>query len=106
MIRRTTHLTDERDGWRLELRQVLDEARLDTSRRPVAIVPGYGMNSFIFGYHPRGLSLEEHLAEAGFEVWSLDLRGQGGSVCVGPRRDYDLADLAVTDLQAQGLAPG
>ncbi len=64
------------------------------------IVPGYGMNSFIFSYHPRGLSLEGYLVEAGFEVWRVDLRAQGDSVSVGGDEDYRLEDLAVTDLGA------
>jgi pimeloyl-ACP methyl ester carboxylesterase len=45
----------------------------------VLLVPGYGMNAFIFGYHPRGHSMERSLADAGFEVWSVDLRAQGAS---------------------------
>ncbi len=47
--------------------------------RPLLIIPGYGMNAFIFGYHPRGTSMERSLAEAGFEVWSANLRNQGPS---------------------------
>ena len=77
------HLIPNGDGWQLSLFQTWDEARLVPGRRPVLIVPGYGMNSFIFSYHPRGLSLEGYLAEAGFEVWRVDLRGQGGSRSVG-----------------------
>jgi pimeloyl-ACP methyl ester carboxylesterase len=37
------------------------------------------MNAFIFGFHPAGSSMERCLAEAGFEVWSVNLRGQGRS---------------------------
>jgi pimeloyl-ACP methyl ester carboxylesterase len=58
------------------------------------------MNSFIFSWHPRGLSLEGYLARAGFEVWRVDLRGQGGSRSIGGGEVYDLEDLAVTDLGA------
>jgi pimeloyl-ACP methyl ester carboxylesterase len=67
----------------------------------VLIVPGYGMNSFIFGFHPRGLSLEGYLASRGLEVWAVDLRAQGKSEWAnGGRSDerYGFADLAVTDL--------
>jgi pimeloyl-ACP methyl ester carboxylesterase len=45
----------------------------------VLIVPGYGMNSFIFGFHPRGTSMERGLAEQGLEVWSVNMRRQGQS---------------------------
>ncbi len=67
--------------------------------RPLLIVPGYGMNSFVFGFHPLGLSLEAHLASRGLEVWSVDLRGQGSSSSA-PHPDYGLGDLAVEDLGA------
>jgi hypothetical protein len=70
------HFVDNGDGWQLSLFQTWDPARLAPGRNPVLIVPGYGMNSFIFSFHPRGLSLEGYLADAGFEVWRADLRGQ------------------------------
>jgi pimeloyl-ACP methyl ester carboxylesterase len=66
----------------------------------VLIVPGYGMNSYIFSYHPRGPSLEGYLAAAGFEVWRVDLRAQGRSVSIGGDQTYGLEDLAVHDLGA------
>ncbi len=82
-----------------------------TSRgRPVLIVPGYGMNSFIFGFHPNGPSLEETLANAGLDVFSADLRGQGQSRQMdvnstpatrrGQRQteSFGFKDLATTDL--------
>src|ERR1051326_6861472 len=47
--------------------------------RPVVIVPGYGMNSFIFGFHPQERSLEATLAHRGLVVYAADLRGQGRS---------------------------
>jgi pimeloyl-ACP methyl ester carboxylesterase len=58
------------------------------------------MNSFIFSWHPRGLSLEGYLAHAGLEVWRVDMRGQGGSRSVGGGEQYGLEDLALTDLPA------
>jgi pimeloyl-ACP methyl ester carboxylesterase len=87
-------------GFRLALYQTWSEAHFVPGRRPVVIVPGYGMNSFIFSYHPSGLSLEGFLAEAGFEVWRADLRGQGGSERLGGSEDFGLAELAVDDLSA------
>jgi pimeloyl-ACP methyl ester carboxylesterase len=92
------HLVSNGAGWRLALFQSWDPSKLVPGRNPVAIVPGYGMNSFIFGYHPRGLSLEQYLVEAGFEVWRMDLRGQGAAVREGGLDNYSLEDLALTDL--------
>ncbi|MBL9026548.1 MAG: alpha/beta fold hydrolase [Myxococcales bacterium] len=94
------HLVPNRDGWQLALTQTWDEAALRRDSRPVLIVPGYGMNSFIFGYHPRGTSLEGALAKGGLEVWRVDLRAQGQSRSVGGGDVYGLADLAITDLGA------
>ena len=73
------HIVANHDGWELALRQRYVPAILKKDRRPVAIVPGYGMNSKIFGYHPNSFSLEEYVASRGFEVWSMDLREQGRS---------------------------
>ncbi|HSN98436.1 MAG TPA: alpha/beta fold hydrolase, partial [Candidatus Nanopelagicales bacterium] len=87
-------------GWELGLVQTWDEARLARSRRPVIIVPGYGMNSFIFSYHPSGPSLEGFLVAQGFEVWRADLRNQGTSRSIGGTDRYSLEDLALTDLGA------
>lgn len=86
-------------GWQLELKQCLRPKELNRRRNPVAIIPGYGMNSFIFGYHPSGLSMEGYLRERGLEVWSVNLRGQGGSRRKGGGERYDLQDLATEDLR-------
>jgi pimeloyl-ACP methyl ester carboxylesterase len=92
------HFVPNGAGWQLAMWQSWDESRLVPGRNPVVIVPGYGMNSFIFGFHPRGLSLEEYLVESGFEVWRVDLRGQGESRSVGGGDDYRLEDLALIDV--------
>jgi pimeloyl-ACP methyl ester carboxylesterase len=92
------HLIDNDAGWALSLHQTWDDSRLVRTRRPVLIVPGYGMNSFIFSYHPSGLSLEGYLAAQGFEVWRADLRAQGGSQRAGGSYKFALKDLALTDL--------
>jgi pimeloyl-ACP methyl ester carboxylesterase len=85
-------------GWQLELKQIYDPQRLNRDLRPLLIIPGYGMNSFIFGYHPSGLSMEAFLCQAGFEVFSANLRGQGGARRrSGPRR-YGFEELALVDL--------
>lgn len=60
--------------------------------RPVLIVPGYGMNSYIFGYHPRGDSMVKCLAARGLEVWTVDLRGQGRSIRAHGNNRYGMAD--------------
>ena len=93
------HLTTTTtDGWALPLRRVTSGE--PKHGNPICIVPGYGMNSFILGYHPTGCSMEAYFAKRGFEVWSVDLRGQGDSEGPGGRPDYSLADLALTDLPA------
>ncbi len=93
------HLIPNGDGWLLALWQTWDPDKLVPHRRPVAIVPGYGMNSFIFSFHPNGLSLEGALVDAGFEVWRADLRGQGESIRLPEgRKDHGLEEMALGDL--------
>ncbi len=104
MIETRTHAVPTRDGWSLSLHQSWDPARLREGRRPLLIVPGYGMNSFIFSYHPRGWSMEGWLVERGFEVFRVDLRAQGDSRFTGASAQaserFRLEDLALTDLGA------
>lgn len=101
----THHEVPNGDGWVLSLRRTVsrDPAHHDgPPRRPVLIIPGYGMNTFIFGFHPTGRSMESHLAWRGFEVWSADLRGQGRSRPVsGPGdRRFGLDALSLCDVPA------
>ncbi len=93
------------DGWSLHVTRTRASSGVDPARRPLLIVPGYGMNGFIFGFHPRGTSLEGHLASDGREVWTANLRGQGRSRrtrpdAVGPtmQRYGELDVGAVVDL--------
>ncbi|HOU89533.1 MAG TPA: alpha/beta fold hydrolase [Polyangiaceae bacterium] len=74
-----------RDGWALEL-FCHSPAGGDEPRRatPVLLVPGYAQTPYLFGVHPRGPSLLATLLAAGFETWTLYLRGTGQS---RPRRD-------------------
>ena len=88
------HVVDDGAGWELSVFQTWDPGKLVPGRRPVLIVPGYGMNSFIFSWHPSGVSLEGFLAERGFEVWRVDLRAQGNSRRVGGSDQLRLEDLA------------
>lgn len=73
-----------RDGWALELWRY-SPAGGDEPRRatPVLLVPGYAQTPYLFGVHPRGPSLLATLLAAGFETWTLHLRGTGQSQ---PRR--------------------
>ena len=90
---------DNGEGWKLALRRHVDPDALDTHRRPVAILPGYGMNGFIFTYHPEGPSMAETFARAGFEFWTVDLRAQGDSLPDGGASSYRLEDAGLTDLR-------
>lgn len=91
-------LVDNRAGWRIAI------TRYGPTRapkgRPVLIVPGYGMNSFIFSFHPTGPSMVECLAARGLEAWTVDLRGQGRSIRARGNHRYDLGSLAVEDVGA------
>ena len=92
------HFVDNGAGWKLALKQTYSRSLHKKNLRPVVIVPGYGMNAFIFGYHPRGLSMEEYLAQQGFEVWSVNLRAQDPSLREGGSRDYGFEDICLHDL--------
>lgn len=94
------YLVDNRAGWRLAMTRTPPAEGTTPSPRPVLIVPGYGMNSFIFGFHPAGPSLVECLAARGLEVWTVDLRGQGRSIRAKGTNKYGIADLAIEDLTA------
>jgi pimeloyl-ACP methyl ester carboxylesterase len=98
VIQRSVHTAETGDGWQLGLRRVLDDCRHNRDYRPLAIIPGYCMNTFILGFHPAGRPIEEYLAEAGFEVWSVSLRAQDGSVSLGGSTDYGMYDVSFTDL--------
>jgi pimeloyl-ACP methyl ester carboxylesterase len=100
VIRRSIHHVETADGWRLGLRRIVDDRRHNRDTRPVALIPGYGMNTYILGFHPTGQSLEDYLAGAGFEVWSVCLRAQDGSESLGGDSDYGMIDVSVTDLGA------
>ena len=93
-----THYVSNQHGWELELRQCYDPHRLNKQLRPVMIIPGYGMNAFIFSYNPSGVSMEAAWAAAGFDVWSVNLRNQGGSINRGGLKNYTLAEVATEDL--------
>jgi alpha-beta hydrolase superfamily lysophospholipase len=87
------------DGWQLELTRFVDAKRRDPNRRPVLFIPGYGMNAFILSHHPSDVSIVGHLVAQGAEVWTANLRGQGGARR-GPsaKSRYGFAELALIDL--------
>lgn len=97
-MQRRTWFVENGAGWRLALHRHIVPDRLVTGGRPLVIVPGFAMNSFIFSYHPRGPSLVEYLARRGHEVWTIDLRAQGACQRQGGHRWFGLADLGLTDL--------
>ncbi len=99
-MQRRSFFVPNGQGWELCLKRSHSPQHLVPGRRPVVILPGYGMNSFVFGYHPRGpgFSMIETWVQRGHEVWTADLRGQGESRRRAGRKDYGLAELALDDL--------
>jgi len=106
----SSHISDEpsvgvesfrpiREGWRLEVTRYWRPDAFDSSRRPLVMVPGYAMNAYILGYHPTGRSIVGYLVDRGFEVWTANLRGQGGSERTGEDdEEYGFRDLALVDV--------
>lgn len=89
---------NNRDGWALELRHYWDPETLVPSRRPLVMIPGYCMNTFILNFHPRGESMVQYLVRHGFEVWTANLRGQGGSRRNAGNRRFGFRELALIDI--------
>ena len=94
---RAPHLVDNRFGWRLSLVRISEPG---ARGRPVLLVPGYGMNSFIFGFHPNGPSFVDTLAARGLEVWTMDFRGQGRSIRATGNNRYGMSELVNEDIAA------
>lgn len=92
---------DNKDGWVIHLRRTALAEGPRRGIRPVLIVPGYGMNSFIFSFHPHGHSLESSLAAAGLEVWSVNMRGQTPAKALSrSSRAPSLDAFVLTDISA------
>jgi pimeloyl-ACP methyl ester carboxylesterase len=86
-------------SWRLEVRRYDVPATRDRRRRPVVMIPGYAMNTHVLAYHPRGRSLVEYLVSKGLDVWTANLRGQGGAT--GPAGErFGIGELVLDDLPA------
>lgn len=86
-------------GWELAVARWIDPERFVPGRRPILVIPGYGMNSFIFGHHPSGPSMLESWVARGFEAWTVDFRNQGKARRSDGDVDYHLDDIACTDLR-------
>lgn len=84
-------------GWCLDIKRFYDVHHLDKSRRPLVMIPGYAMNTFILSYHPAGTSMVQYLVDQGFEVWTANLRGQGGSRRLRGPRKHGFRELALID---------
>jgi poly(3-hydroxyalkanoate) synthetase len=89
---------NNRDGWGLELHQYWDPETHDPGKRPVVMLPGYCMNTFILNFHPNGDSMVRYLARGGFEVWTANLRGQGDSRRYAGKRKFGFRELCLVDI--------
>ena len=88
-----------RDGWQLDIRQYRDRRHHDPTKMPLLFVPGYCMNTFILQFHPGATpSMVEYLCHQGHEVFTANLRGQGGSRRRGGSRRYGFRQLSLIDL--------
>jgi alpha-beta hydrolase superfamily lysophospholipase len=85
------------DGWRLDVTRYHDPKHLDRTKKPLVMIPGYGMNTFILNFHPTGASMVAYLCQEGFEVWTANLRGQGGSKREGGTLKYGFRELGLVD---------
>jgi pimeloyl-ACP methyl ester carboxylesterase len=84
--------------WRLDVCRYARPDRLQPDRKPVVMIPGYAMNTFVLGFHPTGRSMVDYLVDQGFEIWTANLRGQGESRRLGPDGEYGFRELACEDL--------
>ncbi len=76
------HFVTAADGWRLALWRLRPRDGAP-ARPPVILCHGLWANRFNLDFGP-GLSLARHLAERGFDVFVLELRGSGFSADPGP----------------------
>ncbi len=97
-MKSTYHYVSNQAGWLIALKHSYDPQNYNPRLKPLAIIPGYGMNAYIFGYHPWDCCMEDYLTQQGFEVWSLNLRNQEPSKRVGGDEEYYLQDILYGDL--------
>ncbi len=67
-------------------------------RAPVILVHGFGQNRY--AWHLPERSFANHLAECGFDVFNVDLRGHGRSAELGAQRSTGVDDYIRIDLPA------
>lgn len=100
-MREQLRLVDDGEGWLLELRRYVGASGPRPGLPPLLFVPGYCMNTSILAYHPRGRSMVAYLVDEGFEVWTANLRGQGGARRLPDASEHaSLEGLALVDLPA------
>src|SRR3954467_9950183 len=68
------------------------------TRAPVLLIHGYGQNRY--AWHLPSRSFSNHLAQAGFDVFNLDLRGHGRSRHLGAHRPTHVTDYVSEDVPA------
>jgi len=102
MYKLSEYVVNNNDGWELSLERLINTKKYDRSLSPALFIPGYGMNSFIFNYHPNGKSLAQYVSDRGFEVYMINFRQMGRSRCYDLSREeeYSLLDIARYDLAA------
>lgn len=66
------------DGWKLVLRRYRVAGQLDPAKFPVILCHGFGYNGNFFDLSA-DVTLARYLANQGFDVWVVDLRGSGQS---------------------------
>lgn len=100
MYKLSEYIVNNNDGWELSLERLVNDKKYNKSLSPALLIPGYGMNSFIFNYHPNGKSLAQYIADRGFEVYMINFRQMGKSRCYDNEKieQYSLLDIARYDL--------
>lgn len=68
------------------------------TRAALLLIHGYGQNRYAF--HLPARSMVNHLAQAGFDVFNVDLRGHGRSRHLGARRPGAVVDFVREDVPA------
>jgi pimeloyl-ACP methyl ester carboxylesterase len=86
-----------RDGWTIYLGR--RRPRGEPRRPPVLLVHGIAMNRQAFDFGVEHYSVAAHLSRAGFDCFTLDLRGAGRSRR-GPSRRWNLDTYLAEDLPA------
>ncbi|MGL5094591.1 MAG: alpha/beta hydrolase, partial [Planctomycetia bacterium] len=71
-------MTQTADGWKLVARRYWQPGATVAGRLPVILCHGFTYNANFFDLDPNN-SLARHLAQRGFDVWVVNLRGAGQS---------------------------